>query len=383
MSDEATTKQLLDMMENQQKQIQQQMDQQQVQLDRMTTLEAENRTLREEHASHMTLPITGVTSSSKTKRPDRPIVEPNINDSEWEVWQDAWKRYKKMTSISGDAVVMELRSCCAPDVNKLLFQYVGAASLETATEEVMLAHIKSIAVKGLHIEVHRKNFGGLYQEDGESITHYVARLRSQAALCNFSLKCGCDDTNTVSYAEQMVEHQLIVGLKCQDHQAKVLSEASSLKTLAEKIKRLQTLETTEDSTSQLKPPGISKATAAKWSQHKMKKKEGNRDTKASMTKKCRGCGRSSQTGKTMNREDCPAWNKVCRNCNVKGHFKEVCERSRSGQATGCDNDNSESDSEASASFAFVTTNETTSTDEVDEPTSHPDFRHCPKQKVNR
>ena len=53
-----------------------------------------------------------------------------------------------MTKVSDeDEKTMELRACCSADVNKLLFDFVGPATLNTATESSLLAHIKSVSVK--------------------------------------------------------------------------------------------------------------------------------------------------------------------------------------------------------------------------------------------
>ena len=92
-----------------------------------------------------------------------------------------------MTGLAGeDGIRMELRASCSSDVNKLLFEFVGATTLDTASEQELLGHIRSIAVKGTHKEVHRMNFGKLIQQEGESITQFVARLKSQATLCQFT-----------------------------------------------------------------------------------------------------------------------------------------------------------------------------------------------------
>ena len=66
---------------------------------------------------------------------------------------------------------------------------VGAESLNTSTEQELLQHIKSVAVKGLHKEIHRHTFHGMYQSEGESITHYLARLKAQAKFCDFLVTC--------------------------------------------------------------------------------------------------------------------------------------------------------------------------------------------------
>jgi len=79
-------------------------------------------------------------------------------------------------------------------------------------------HTHDVAVKVTHKEVHRINFSKLIQSEGEKITQFVAKT------------------------------ELITGLRNQQHQPKVLAEAEALPALADKIRRLQCLESTEDST---------------------------------------------------------------------------------------------------------------------------------------
>ena len=67
----------------------------------------------------------------------------------------------------------ELRASCSPDVNKLLFEYVSATQLKACTEDELLAHIKSVAVRGVHKSVHRVEFSKMAQNEGEKATHYV------------------------------------------------------------------------------------------------------------------------------------------------------------------------------------------------------------------
>ena len=82
-----------------------------------------------------------------------------------------------MTAITEIGMIrLELRAACSQDVNRLLFEYVGADALNTATEEEMLGYIKSVAVKGTHKEVHRMKFFRLSQMYGETITQFVARI---------------------------------------------------------------------------------------------------------------------------------------------------------------------------------------------------------------
>ena len=126
----------------------------------------------------------------KTKAPDCPAINTNTDEHEWDLFKDSWNRDKTMTAITNENVIrMELRAACSQDVNRLLFQYVGATSLNATTKNDLLQHIKSVAVKGTHKKVHRIKFFRLSQMDGETITQYVTRLSSQAVLCQFKVAC--------------------------------------------------------------------------------------------------------------------------------------------------------------------------------------------------
>ena len=136
------------------------------QMDTLTQLQAENARLRDANADAAT--------SSKSKKPDRPVIDANLDDQEWLLFLDAWERYKEMLGLSATDVSRirnELRESCSADVNKLLFEYVGAAQLKTCTEEELLTHIKSVAVRGVHKAVHRVEFSKMTQNEGEKATH--------------------------------------------------------------------------------------------------------------------------------------------------------------------------------------------------------------------
>ena len=94
-----------------------------------------------------------------------------------------------MTKLSDPTEIRnELRSTCSNAINKLLFDFVRAGTLNTCTEEELLSPIKSIAILlsgEAHKEIHWQKFHGLHQSPGESITRYLAHLRAQAALCEF------------------------------------------------------------------------------------------------------------------------------------------------------------------------------------------------------
>ena len=209
-------------------------------------------------------PTTTRPDRSKAK-PERPTIKQNSSDGDWQLYQDSWKRYKEMCKLTELSEIRnELRCSCSHEVNQMLFDLVGPTILDACTEAQLLAHIKSVAVQGSYKEVHRQKFHAIKQEEGQRVTSFLAKLKSQAQLCDFNVECS-SCFRPVSYSTNMVAGQLIAGLYNTDHQAKVLAEAATLTTLQNKFDRLISLETTDFATKRLNmtvSPGTTAASAS-------------------------------------------------------------------------------------------------------------------------
>ncbi len=175
-------------------QMQQMLELMQQQMKTVTDLQAENARLREEGS------VTVAPGGADGQRPysakklDRPIVNASIGEQDWVLFLDKWDRYKRMCRLRNtdvESICLELRESCSSDLNKLLFEYVGASKLEACNEAQLLQLIKSIAVKTVHKEVHRMAFHAMFQEEGEPVTQWVARLNSKACQCKFVVPCTC------------------------------------------------------------------------------------------------------------------------------------------------------------------------------------------------
>ena len=335
-------------------QIQAMLDALQKQMGQVTQLQEENAQLR------ALVDQPGARQANHTKKPDRPTIDSGMNDREWALFDDSWGRYKKMANITDlETIRMELRAACSPDVNKMLFEFVGAETLDACTEAELLAHIKLVAVRTVHKEVHRMVFNTMVQKDKESVTKFVAALKSQAALCQFKVSCPCDPPREISYADEMVAQRLIAGLANQEHQRRILSEASTLITLQQKVERLCVLETTEESSTVLRsvPQGAAAApssVAAVKSKYQRQKQNTVEPAKDPIT--CEWCGAQSHPGgKPLDRIYCTARNKVCHKCKTKGHIAPVCKKSTPVAAAASAEESAEHvemASEASVSFSF-------------------------------
>lgn len=343
----------------------------QKQMETMQSVQTENRVL---HERNQVLESSRTEHPARRSPPKRPSIEANMDDSDWALFTDSWLRYKKMTQLTErEDINLELRAACSDEVNKLLFEFVGSATLNQTelSEETLLRHIRSVAVKGIHREVHRMNFGKLTQSAGESVTKFAARLKSQSLLCDFNVECTCHQK--VSFAEEMVSQKLLAGIRNQEHQSRILGEATTLTTLQQKIDRLISLETTEEASSTIRDAGDKPtgAAAGKSMYKRITTKMPRKPIKPAnkqphRIKPCRGCGKTSHgPEKTMSRRDCPQYNHKCDTCGFMGHHASVCERSKSRSAQSKEDQyRSDSSSEderfpersraTSSSFAFAT-----------------------------
>ena len=233
----------------------------------------------------------------------------------------------------------ELREACSHEVNRMLFELYGPAELNSMSEAKLMDCIKKVAVNGVFREVHWQTFFRISQNEGESASKYVARLKAQASLCEFQITCsktGCAHNN--NFSDLMVAHQMISGLADPECQSKLLAEAESLNTFEKKFTRLLSMESVLQCTPQLNaPPGTPSRVAAQKSAYKKGKFPPRKSTQQEPTRKnwqCFGCGQTSHPGKSNSREDCPAYGKTCKSCNILNHFESVCRRARRRNGIG-------------------------------------------------
>ena len=330
-------------------QIQQMLDLMQQQMDTVRNLQDENNRLRENPSPQGN---ANVSAKYATKKTDRPVVNTGIDDREWALFVDTWVRYKRMCNLDAvdtEVIRLELRASCSNEVNRLLFEYVGSVVLDDSTEEQLLQHIKTVAVKTVHKEVHRRAFHTMLQDQGESVTKFASRLKAKAFLCEYEIPCSCcDPPKMQSYADEEVSQRLVAGLANQEHQRRLLSEVSTLTTLEKKISRLQILEMTDQSTSTLNTPPQASDAALGRSRYKQQK------TNSDSSVKCRFCGKTAHPGgKFLERTSCPARNKVCFKCKARGHLSSVCEKNANvdnadASATDATDSNTPSTNESAA-----------------------------------
>ena len=241
-----------------------------------------------------------------------------------------------MCLLTNPAIIRnELRAAYTSELNRLLFDLLGAETLNSATEEQLLQYIRLVAVRRFHEEVHHQNFHSMRQKERESIPHFKARLRTLAKFCEFSVTCPNkpDCSQHINNSSDMVAGQMVAELANTDHQTKMLAEAATLTTQQQKFNRLVSLEMTDQST--LYFSNIMHCTTTVNVQ-RLNCKQQSREIRTSLTpqyaKPCRRCERHSHPNRSRNCKDSPAAKMTCFDCRIIKHFERIRQKPKRGSS---------------------------------------------------
>ena len=152
----------------------------------------------------------------KPDRLPRPTVGEGVTEADWMHFSDKWSRYKRstLTGASPQHISDQLWACCDADLETSVYN-TGVNS--ESDEATLLEAMRKLAVRAQNTLVNVVKFLDMAQDQEESSGAFTARLKGQAATCNFIIKCSsttCD--HETNYSEQMVCHQLVRGLEDQD-----------------------------------------------------------------------------------------------------------------------------------------------------------------------
>ena len=264
------------------------------------------------------------------KKPDRPGIDLGSNEGQWAFFLDEWQEYKRRCRLGGSDIISELKAACTIDLRREVFDFVGSAGLAIISESDLLDQIKKLAVKGKNKSVHRKEFYAMNQAPGQPVQAFVAKLKSKAVHCDYTFKCinGACGHQVNSYAEHMIADQMVVGCADTDIQQEVLAKDSQLHDFQARLDLIQALEEGKRAKSELFGESTSTLASSQYQRQKVQGKIKTDGPPYNTTSKsrCTGCGSSEHgpgTG-TPRAGNCPAWNKYCDFCNIRGHLSRVC-----------------------------------------------------------
>ena len=279
------------------------------------------------HAAPARVPAP--TSAAKAEKVRRPVVSAAGTSETWAYFVQRWTDYKQATHLSGSDIVFQLLECCDEELRKDLTRTYGA--LASSDEETVLKNIKTLAVRKENIMVARVQLQQMRQDRDEPVRAFAARLRGQAGVCNFSIRCPSDTCgNSVDYSDIMIRDVLIRGLDDEEIRLDVLGESRQDMSLEDALSYVEAKESGKRSASRLIGDS-SINTAAAMSSYKHYEKlraQSNPSENKDPPPTCGYCGRTGHRNSRQERsKKCPAFGKKCTKCGITNHFANVCRQS--------------------------------------------------------
>ena len=250
----------------------------------------------------------------KDTRMKAKFPQPGIDQDQpleaWETFLTRWAEYKKQMQISTTNVAGLLISCGSVELQTSLQRIMGR-ELYSKTEVDLLGEMKKLVVKYQNPAVYVEEFLTTKQEGGESVRHYLSRLKGVTNRCEFVVTCTCCKKENkaccdakVSYADNITKFKLVSGLADSD----IKEDALGLEftTLEEIVKAVEVKESAKEANRTLGKCNF----------------KVNEVTREGV---CFACG---DTGHGLTREDrrrrCPYRNKQCPRCKGKRHMEAMC-----------------------------------------------------------
>lgn len=158
--------------------------------------------------NHVATPAAG---GNKAEKPRRPLLElpgESVDETGWALFLHEWQRYKVLGNLT-ENLSAHLQDCLSPEINRILYSTHGPL-LTTQNEATVLNNIKSLVVRARNPLVSVVELMRLHQGSDQPVQTFLAQVKSTARHCMFKVKCTCE--LNVDYTDQMVLHQLLVGL---------------------------------------------------------------------------------------------------------------------------------------------------------------------------
>ena len=281
-------------------------------------------------------PTTTCPHANNAKRPDRPSIGLDCNQTIWAFFLERWELYKRVAALPPDAAD-ELRLCCTEDLHLAIFEH-DSTSVRNLSETALMDLIRQLAVENKNIAIHRHEFYRMTQNETQTAQQFASKLKAKATHCNFEKICPCGCNHRVSYSREMVADVLTVGCHDKDIQSELFIKSGTVRTLEEKLELMKAMEGGTKARAEL---GGESSVSAQRSTYRRQRdnvpaaeKPAPQNTFSQRAPRrqyrCQGCGspdHGPHTDKPRS-EHCPARDATCSHCQLAGHLDSVCRRKR-------------------------------------------------------
>ena len=281
----------------------------------------------------------GGAGAAKPDKLPRPTLEEGITEADWVWFEERWTRYKRSTGLDGQNVIDHLWACATDGLARRCYD---AGNCDKITEKNLLQRMKKMSIRAQNKLVNIVEFLSMTQNHDEPVAQFISRLHGQAKVCDFSIKCTaecCENNDSmITYADNMVSHQLVRGLQDTSVQEKVLALAATDKDLnLKKISEFVEAQETGSRSSKLLGGAAGINVISDYKKKNFSRpaieasKQNEQDKNNENDLPCNYCGYFGHgtTPKTHIRQTrCPAFGKACSKCGELGHFGKVCRQKK-------------------------------------------------------
>ena len=280
-------------------------------------------------STHAKVHDTSVTPA-KAEKVKRPTVSSAGTSEEWTYFLSRWKDYVDATKIKDKELIIQLLECCDETLRRDLTRAQGG-SLTTKTEEIVLAAIRQLAVREENTMVARVTLNNMTQDREETVRSFGARLRGQAGVCKFVLKCNNCDTD-VNYADAILRDVLTRGLYDSEIQLELLGDQNQNMTLEQVFKFVEAKEAGRRSASKLMDSQGAESASSSYRCNKNADRLKVDKPKVETREVCSYCGKTGHGVRAppcIRQRECVAYGQTCQKCTLKNHLPSMCRSSKS------------------------------------------------------
>ena len=221
--------------------------------------------------------------------------------------------YFVANSIKEDKKKAVFVTLLGPKVFSLLQNLISPKTPHDCSYNELVTTLKQHYKPKVVIVYERFKFHTRRQGQGETISDFVAGLKSSARTCDFG-----------DMLDDMLRDRFVVGLLSEDTQRILLTEPDL--TFNRAVTVAAARETAESEVREMGRKDFNVNAIQQKSTNFNKSKNVPSSTKPKPFKPCYGCGRQHW------RKDCPFLNVECFQCHKKGHIKKMCKNFSSGNS---------------------------------------------------
>ena len=258
---------------------------------------------------------------SKVEAVKRPTISAAGTTQDWLYFMSRWGDYVQATKVQGAERAIQLLECCDPGLRRDLQRNSGGVVLSGMPVDAIVAVIKVLAVRVEKPTVARDRLHSMSQDREENLRAFGARLRGQAATCQYSKQCTCG--MIMDYTEENIADALITGLVDQEIKQGILGEPNQPLTIERTMAYVESKEIAKVSISQLDPNNSVNALRSKY---KKLPRQGQPlpDVDDSKCYFCGKTGHGKYPALPTRSTECKAFGHKCSNCGKTNHSETVC-----------------------------------------------------------